>query len=956
MSKIVLDPSGVIYLEIILIFPPEYLIFLQPSLLTDSHLEKIIGKCSTRLENKSRQQIQEEIFRSVERQTPVVFCQFSWKEASGPQFLYAEGKLKSALGFDAAEGQMAFWECLHVKDRALLIENIRNSQRNLSPVIWEGRFVSSQIKKWLRVYLEPGKAGDEMVWSGVVTDISGLKRNEDIYQEMQGLLQETEKMAKIGSWKVDVETKVPVWSKEVYKIYEMQHDTVVALEMALDCYPGEARAAVEKAIAIALEEGIGYDLELPFVSAKGTKKWVRTIGKPRFENGQISVLYGVIQDITIQKETVERNQMMDSLLSEAEALSHSGSWEANLVTGQSLWSAEAFRIFGFKPEKGKGLSAEQYEALIHPDDFEKYRDVLAQAIKDGKSCNSDFRLLMPSGEIKHVQSIGKAIRDEKGRTVKLFGAIQDITHRKTIEEALLLKQVQLNTFITSSPVAISMLDKNLNYMAASDVWIREYMKEGVEIIGKNHLELFPGLDDKWVSFFNRCLKGEVLNSEEDSYIKSDGSVEWVKWEIRPWFEKKHVVGGIIVYTEAITQRKLAREELIKTKEKAEEAALVKSQFLATMSHEIRTPMNAVIGLTKLLIESNPRADQIKNLNTLHFSAKSLLQIINDILDLNKIEAGKIVFECIQFNLYELLRNIRDTFEPQAKDKDIKLSLDIERNVPEFVWGDSVRLGQVVTNLLNNALKFTLKGAVSIRLSLRKETVEASSVHFSIVDTGIGIPNDKLAYIFENFTQASSETTRRFGGTGLGLSITQKLLEMQRAELKVKSQLNKGSEFSFDLNFPKGPNNSTEIPMVAAARTKPSLKGLKILLAEDNKINVVVARQFLRKWNVELDVAEDGNSALKMAIKKDYNLILMDLLMPGMDGYMATKAIKSLEGEKYRDLPIIALTASAMSEIKEKALEAGMVDYISKPFDPEILYEKIVFHAKSKARKEAFPNT
>ncbi len=898
------------------------------------------------METKSPKQIQEEIYRSVERQTPAVFCQFSWDEGSEPHFLYAEGKLKSALGFDAGAGRAAFWQCLNPVDRALLIEYIRDSQRNLSPVVWEGKFLSSKTKKWLRIFFEPSKAGSKMVWSGVVTDISGLKRNEDVYQEMQDLLQETEKMAKIGSWKMDVETKVPVWSKEVYKIYEMEPGAVEDLEMALDCYPGEARDAVQKAVATALEEGKGYDLELPFVSAKGTKKWVRTIGKPKFENGQITMVYGVIQDITLQKEAVERNQMMDSLLSEAEALSHSGSWEANLVTGQSLWSAEAFRIFGFKPEKGKGLSNEQYEALIHPDDLNKYRDVLSRAIKEGKSCNYDFRLLMPSGEIKHVQSIGKPIRDNNGRTVKLFGAIQDITHRKTIEEALLLKQAQLNTFITSSPVAISMLDKHLNYVAASDVWIREYMKEGVEVVGKNHLELFPDLEDKWMKLFNRCLKGEVLNSEEDIYIKSDGSVEWLKWEIRPWFEKKNIVGGIIVYTEVITQRKLEREELIKTKEKAEEAAIVKSQFLATMSHEIRTPMNAVIGLTKLLIEGNPRPDQVKNLNTLQFSAKNLLQIINDILDLNKIEAGKIEFECIKFNLHDLVSNIKDTFEPQAKDKDIKLMLKIEDNVPLFVWGDSVRLGQVVTNLLNNALKFTLKGAVTISISLKKETVKTTSIHFSVADTGIGIPDDKLAYIFENFTQASSETTRRFGGTGLGLSITRKLLEMQGAKLKVKSRLDQGSVFSFDLSFTKERNFSNEIPSVASARVKKSLKGIKVLLAEDNKINVMVARQFLKKWHVELDVAEDGLSALEMTRKKDYHLILMDLLMPGMDGYMATKAIRNLDGAKYRDLPIIALTASAMTEIKEKALEAGMVDYISKPFDPEILYEKVAFYTKA----------
>jgi len=354
-------------------------------------------------------------------------------------------------------------------------------------------------------------------------------------------------------------------------------------------------------------------------------------------------------------------------------------------------------------------------------------------------------------------------------------------------------------------------------------------------------------------------------------------------------------------------------------------------------------------LTKLLLENNPRKDQIKNLNTLQFSAENLLQIINDILDLNKIEAGKIEFECIEFDLYELAENIKDTLEPQASEKGIGLSLVVDDQIPEFVWGDPIRLAQVLTNLLNNALKFTLKGSVIIRLSLKKQKNNSVKINFAVEDTGIGIAKDKLAYIFENFTQASSETTRRFGGTGLGLSISRKLLKLQGIKLKVKSKLEAGSVFEFDMVFKNSSNLRADKPLNASVTPKTSLKGLKILLAEDNKINVMVARQFLTKWDVDLDIAEDGASALEMVKLNDYDLVLMDLSMPKMDGYMATTAIKSLSEEKYKALPVIALTASAMAEIREKALEAGMVDYISKPFDPEILYNKIVYYTNSATR-------
>ncbi len=898
------------------------------------------------MKTTSNIKIQEEIYKSIERHAPAVLCQFSWNDHQ-PSFLYAEGKLKSNLGFDPDCEAPTFWEGLDTNDRAILKGNIGESEKTLSPFTWDGKYVASNTRRWLRAYFEPKKTNNKIVWSGAITDISGLKRNEDMYQEMRDLLGETEKMAKIGSWKIDVKTMVPVWSNEVYKIYGLKPHRASVLKLGLDGYPGDARRVLEEALSLAFEQGVGYDLELPFVAADDTKKWVRTIGKAKFENGKVSKLYGVIQDISSQKEAEERSRLMDAMLSEAEALSHSGSWEANLVTGQSLWSAGAFRIFGYTPEKDKGLSNDDYEKLIHPDDFENYKDVLARAIKEGKPCNFDFRVVMPSGEIKHVQSIGKPVRNEHGRTIKLFGALQDITHRKSIEEALLSKKAQLSTFITSSPVAISMLDKHLNYIAASDVWIQEYMQEGIELTGKNHLEMFPEMDDNWVKALKRCLEGEVTSGEEDKYVRPNGSVEWLKWEVRPWFEKDSVVGGIILYSEVVTQSKLAREELVKTKEKAEEAAMVKSQFLATMSHEIRTPMNAVIGLTKLLIENNPREDQLKNLNTLQFSAKNLLQIINDILDLNKIEAGKIEFECIKFNLYGLVSNIKDTFEPQAQSKDIGLRLIVNDNVPEFVWGDPVRLGQVITNLLNNALKFTLEGAVTISISLKKRVDEAVEINFAVEDTGIGIANDKLSYIFESFTQASSETTRKFGGTGLGLSITRKLLEMQGSALNVRSRVGIGSVFEFDLKFKNMSSLNTDTSTLIAAVAKKSLKGTTVLLAEDNKINVMVAQQFLKKWDIDLDVAEDGEKALEMAKINDYDLILMDLLMPVMDGYMATKAIRNLKGKKYKNIPIIALTASAMTEIKEKALEAGMVDYISKPFDPDILYEKILFYTQEK---------
>lgn len=895
------------------------------------------------MKNISDPAIHQEIYDSLEKTIPAVFCQFIWTEERIPEFIFAEGKLKSKFGFASKTNKNAFWEMLEISDRRNLEKQIISSEKKSCSFTWIGRLFTPTEQYWIRMYLNPKNLHGQTTWCGVITDISALKKDAADNQDIQDLLRETEKLAKIGSWELDVKTKHLVFSKEVYRIYELDPSQKYDLNNILEHYPQEPKAILLEALTAAVERGEGFDFELPFVSTKNNNKWIRAIGKAKYTNEKVSKIYGVIQDITTQKKAEERSRINEAMLTETEELTHCGSWEVNLLTGKSIWSAEAYRIYGLEPRKSDGPVGEEFENQIHPDDLDMYRESVIRAIKEGVPCNYDFRLLMPSGQIKHIQSIGRPIQNERGRTIKLYGAIQDITERKNFEEELKLKQEQLKTFISSAPAPIAMVDKDLFYIAASDVWKKDF-KIDYDITGKNHYEIFPKVGKKWEAIQKRCLEGEVISNEEDYVLGADGSKEWFRWEVRPWYEKEGKVGGIIMFSEIITERKKAQEELIKAKEEAEQAALAKSLFLATMSHEIRTPMNAVIGLANLLLQNDPKPDQIENLETLSFSAKGLLEIINSILDLNKIEAGKIVLEQIDFNLVELITKIKASFLPIANEKGIHLSLLFEEGLPELIVGDPGRLSQVITNLVNNAIKFTIKGKVKIIVSLKEQNAETSLIKFEVVDTGIGIPDDKIENIFESFTQASSETTRRFGGTGLGLTITKKLLEIQGSKITVKSKLGKGSTFSFNMNF-KNTNKKAEQITEKTNAVKETLRGTKLLLAEDNKINVIVARQFLNKWAVEFDVAENGAVALDLVQKNNYHVILMDLLMPEMDGYMATTAIRNLSDEKYKKIPIIALTASAMVEIKEKAFEAGMIDYISKPFDPDTLYEKIAYYSK-----------
>nr|WP_183567768.1 ATP-binding protein [Mucilaginibacter sp. SP1R1]MBB6152414.1 signal transduction histidine kinase/CheY-like chemotaxis protein [Mucilaginibacter sp. SP1R1] len=384
--------------------------------------------------------------------------------------------------------------------------------------------------------------------------------------------------------------------------------------------------------------------------------------------------------------------------------------------------------------------------------------------------------------------------------------------------------------------------------------------------------------------------------------------------------------------------------LTKSKELAENSTSAKSQYLSTMSHEIRTPLNAVIGFTQLLQQLDPRSDQVEYLSLLKFSSENLLVLINDILDLSKIEAGKIKLEEADFKITGLLNNIRLTLSQSANAKNIQLNLITDPHLPDMLIGDPVRLGQIFTNLISNAIKFTNEGSVTINASLLEKKEDHTLIDFEVADTGIGIAANNLELIFESFTQATADTTRKFGGTGLGLSISKKLLQLMDSEIKVKSEPGKGSVFYFRLRLKNSMAQPESQSEKVSPQEKANLAGLKILIVDDNKINVMLIKQFLKLWAVRSDEAANGKIAFKMVRKNDYDMILMDLQMPEMDGYESTIAIRNLPDAKFKDLPIIALTASVLHDVRDKVIETGMNDFIIKPFNQKELYQKILLHS------------
>lgn len=373
------------------------------------------------------------------------------------------------------------------------------------------------------------------------------------------------------------------------------------------------------------------------------------------------------------------------------------------------------------------------------------------------------------------------------------------------------------------------------------------------------------------------------------------------------------------------------------KKQAELAVAAKTEFLSTISHEIRTPLNAVVGISHFMLMDNPREDQKDNLYSLKYSADHLTSLINDILDYNKMETGFVEFEMLDTDLVEVVNRIFQAYNAKALAKGVKVILDFDSEIKDNIITDKTRLVQILSNLMDNAVKFTKEGEIILKISKLSETEEKITLRFDVSDTGVGIPEDKQTIIFERFTQASSSTTREYGGTGLGLSIIKKLLELQGSKIHLKSEPEKGSTFYFRQTFEKGQKLQTKLVDFEELYQVYKLADKRVLIVDDNDMNVVVAKKFLSKWKVKVDEAHNGEEAVRKANSNYYDLILMDLQMPVMDGYQAAYTIRN----SGNTVPIVALTASALISIKDKVLASGMNDYLTKPFNPDDLKKKLI---------------
>lgn len=452
------------------------------------------------------------------------------------------------------------------------------------------------------------------------------------------------------------------------------------------------------------------------------------------------------------------------------------------------------------------------------------------------------------------------------------------------------------------------------------------------LIGKNFFDYISPNSLEFIhKTFASSQKRAYTEKIEFQFLCKDRSYRFLEFNAIN-LKYKERINGFILDCRDITQRKKDEAELVRLQK-------AKEQFLANISHEIRTPINGIAGMANLLSQHPTREERETYLDAIRHSAENLKVIINDILDLAAIESGKLRFEKIAFNLKDLLPSLVSTFTYQAKEKKISIDYSIDEKLNHILLGDPVRLNQILINLISNAVKFTHNGSINIKCSEAKEHRGMSWVNIEVTDTGVGIPKEKLNTIFESFSQADASVTRRYGGTGLGLTIVKQLVELQNGRIHVVSREHTGSTFSVLIPYQIGKvKKITKTPKQPQKLSGIDTAQLHVLLVEDNDINRLYAKSILKNWQCHIDVAENGLVAIEKIKNNFYDVVLMDVQMPVMDGYEATKAIRSMH--QSAKVPIIALTANATPGDVEKCLLAGMNDYLPKPFTPEDLYGKL----------------
>lgn len=779
-------------------------------------------------------------------------------------------------------------------------------------------------------------------------------------------LERINKVANVGGWDANLVKNTVFWSDVTREIYGVDADFKPEMWSSLPFYKeGESKKKLDDAIDKAVKTGKGWDLELQIVTRQGVEKWVRIIGEPKLVDGKCVELFGTLQDIDERKkselEISRSRKLLNDVIGSATEVSIIATDTSGLIT---VFNKGAENMLGYTAEE---MIGKQNPSIIHEpaeiqqriDEIRKEYNVTVDGIRifvykseiEGQE-RREWTYIKKDGSRIIVSLVITPIRDENGTIIGYLGISTDISKRKKAEAAFATEQSRLKAFVENAPAAVAMLDREFCYVAASKRWLEEYKIPEQDIIGRSHYDIFPNISDEWKAVHRRSLQGDVVKNDEECWRPLGWDHDqFLRWETRPWYLPDGSIGGIMMFTQDITDLIVHRQELTDAKRHAEMASVAKSEFLANMSHEIRTPLNGVIGFTDLVLKTELNETQQQYLSIVNNSANALLSIINDILDFSKIEAGKLELDIDKCDLYELSSESTDIITYQAQKKGLEVLLNISPELPRFIWADSVRVKQILVNLLGNAVKFTSVGEIELKVeALTDVNREQITYRFQVRDTGIGIKPEMQNKIFEAFAQEDPSTTKRYGGTGLGLTISNRLLALMGSKLKLKSTVGKGSTFYFDITL------KSEQGTIEKDADLGHVK--KVLIVDDNSNNRLILKQMMLLRNISSDEAQNGFEALqKLATGARYDIILMDYHMPYMDGLETSRKIRESFFPDAAEQPIFLLHSSSDDETIIKACnELGIIQRLIKPIKAQDMYHTMakIFNAGKKGIQEEIP--
>ncbi|WP_461450092.1 PAS domain S-box protein [Mucilaginibacter sp.] len=692
---------------------------------------------------------------------------------------------------------------------------------------------------------------------------------------------------------------------------------------------GRSNPETEKRLDKAIANKESYQADLLINRKDGKDIWISVINSVIYNDaGKVDKFIRIIIDITSRK-AAEKDL---DILSFAARKSPSGTLIRDKDT-RVIWMNEALEhMLGYTLEEMEG---KVFGTLLmgEESDVNQFEQAV-QAVKENRPYEVELKIYPKNRKPIWAYLSNSPLLDEMGHVERQITVVVDITERKTADEQL--KLLSLVASSTTSGVVINNRNGEVEWINSAFEKITGYNLG--DVAGKHLGDSLKGeLTDISIIERARSLSKNKQSFEVDLLAyRKDGQPLWITVINSVILAPNGDVDKYIEVIIDITSKKKVEMELISAKEEALQLNKAKDMFISIMTHEIRTPLNAVIGMSRILIDNDHLESQKENLDILKFSAENLMTLINDVLDFTKIETGNIELEQADVNLRDMVHRIVNSMQYRANEKNIYLTENIDKALPKFIIGDSARLIQVLLNLVSNAIKFTDEGGVTIDLKVLEETKNNIRIRFDVTDTGIGVPNDKLGTIFESFKQAEADTTRKYGGTGLGLAISERLVELYDSRINVESVLGQGSTFWFIITFNKAQSHDNITP----DKMETGLR-LNVLVVDDNQINRILVNKVLQKWGTTVDFAENGQEAVdKITSNMNYDVVLMDVHMPVMDGLEATKVIRGKAEAYFQQLPIIALTASMLTSEVNKMSDAGMNDFILKPFDAKTLFDKL----------------